>query len=531
MMNVFLILVTVSFFIWVVRNICFWVALWQRKEYRLDMMRVHFRETVQGRRIFYSFGNLAKWVLLFLYGVVIFAENLTSLYEILVGCFFLIQAGVVIKELTTRYFKRPVFTGKALLLLGLSFLGIICLFILPLTNFFVWILFIDRLIPLVVALFVFFLAFPTEIHRDLLIKQATEKMKEYKNVLVIAVSGSYGKTSTKEYISQMLARKFSVVKTPASNNTPIAIAHTVLKKIKEDTEVFVAELGAVKRGEVAQLADIVKPRISVTTAVSDQHISLYGNLENVVISEYELLQALPKDGLALFNGNSNNIDMLIEKTKRKKIVYECFDKKPKRKVMIGATDVKPTVSGVSFTVILDGKEMHCTASLFGSHVVENILPAVYLAKHLGMTDAEIKQAIATLVPPPQTMTKIVLHNNIVGIDDTFNASPESVFSAMDYLSLYKTKKIFVMSPLIELGKGAKERHVQIGLKAAKTCDYLFLLNKNFAKEVREGAQDSRCTIVIASAEHIARHIAEIAQKGDVVIFEGKEAKVVMRKLV
>lgn len=530
-MTIFLTVISIAFFIWVLRNIFFWVNLWQRKEYRWDMMVIHFRETFQGRRIFYSFGNFLKWILFFSYIIVIFVDNFTVWYEILVGCFFIIQAVLVCKEVVRHTFKKPILTIKAMLLILLSLLGIVCLFLIPLANMFVWLIFVDRVIPLVVALFVFFLSFPTEIHRDLLIKEATEKMKAYKNILVIAVSGSYGKTSTKEYIAQILSKKYAVVKTPASQNTPIAVARTILGKIKEDTEIFVAELGAVKRGEVAELAAIVQPKISVTTAVSDQHISLYGNLENVVLSEYELIHALPRDGLAIFNGNSEHIDLLIEKTKKKKIIYECFENRPKRKIIIGATNIRPTTQGVTFTAILEGKEVTCKTSLFGSHVVENILPAMYLAKHLGMKDDEIKQVVSELVPPPQTMTKISLKKELIGIDDSFNASPESVFSAMDYLALYKTKKIFVMGPLTELGHGAKERHFQIGMKAGKICDYLFLLNRNFVKEIREGAKNSTCKIIIASADTIAKEILAIAKQDDVVVFEGKESKMVMKKLI
>ncbi|MDE2591044.1 MAG: UDP-N-acetylmuramoyl-tripeptide--D-alanyl-D-alanine ligase, partial [Patescibacteria group bacterium] len=475
MMNIFFTVVFFSFLIWVFRNVLFWVALWQDKEYRLDRLSVHFRETLQGRKIFTSPVNIFKWLLLIAYIFIGLNDVWMLWYELVVGIFFILQAIVVCKDVLTHRIKRPVFTLKALIILFLSIVGLTLVTISPLVNPYAWLLFVDRLVPVMISLFVFFFFFPTEIQRDITIRKATKKMQEYKDVLVIAVSGSYGKTSTKEYIAQVLGRKYAVVKTPLSNNTPIGIANTILNKIHENTEIFVVEMGAYKKGEIEELTRIVKPIISVTTAISDQHISLYGSLANVVDSEYELIAALPKEGLSLFNGNSNLMDQLFEKTKGKKIYYKWYSHAVPKNAIIGASNVKPTLDGVSFDVTIKGETFHCFAPLLGIHVVENILPAIFLAKKQGMKIQEIIKAVSVLQPPPQTMVKRELQNGVVGIDDTFNASPESVFSAMEYLQLHKKKRICVLGPLTELGKNAKERHFQIGVKAAQCCDYFFLL--------------------------------------------------------
>lgn len=539
-MDFFYFFVITGFFLWALRNIFFWVALWQTKEYRIDRLFVHFRETIQGRRIFLSVGNLLKWLLLLSYVITIFVEKLTPFYEIVLGVFFIVQGLFIFKEVLRRKIKRPVWTGKSIALILLSFFALLVLFFYPIVGFMLWLLILDRIIPGIVALFIFFLAFPTEIHRDFTIQKALRKMREYKNIIVIAVSGSYGKTSTKEYIAQVLARKFTVVKTPASNNTPIGVASTILRSINESTEIFVVEMGAYKRGEIAQLTKIVRPSISVTTAISDQHISLYGNLLNVIESEYELIDALPKNGLALFNGDNPLMQELIKKVNNtlakkslKKIIYQRFTQKPNKYISIGATNVLPSEEGVAFDAILKGKVFPCETKLFGNHVIENILPAIYLADKMGMSTKEIQQAVKKLTPPAQTLVKKQLQKNLIGIDDTFNASPESVISAMNYLSLYKKKKFFVLSPLIELGKEAKARHYQIGFTASTTCSVLFVLNNNFSKEILRGVKDGKgnCKVVFCRAEKATTEIAHTGKMGDVVLFEGKEAKLVLERLL
>ncbi len=171
------------------------------------------------------------------------------------------------------------------------------------------------------------------------------------------------------------------------------------------------------------------------------------------------------------------------------------------------------------------RKAYFKTTLLGEHVVENILPAIYIGLMLGMSIKQIQQAVLELLPLPKTMSKITLQNNIVVIDDTFNASPESVLSAVSYARLYKrNKKIFILTPLIELGKRARERHVQIG-KELGNCDYLFLTNKNYYKEILEGinSESSKCIVSVGTSVRIAQEIQSIARSGDVVIFEGKEA--------
>ncbi len=527
-------IITGIFLLWIFRNILFWVYLWQLKEYRLDRLFVHLFETIQGRNLLISPLNIIKWAGIFAFVLVAVSDKLTLPYSVFIAGIIIFQSALVLKEVFYHTLRRPVWTKKAIIVVLFSLVFCLIIILFPLANIYLWYLLVDKVTVLIISLFVFFLAFPTEILRDMKVRKAIKKMREYKNILVIGVSGSYGKTSTKEYIAQLLSKKFQVVKTPFSNNTTIGVVNTILSKIKDSTEIFVVEMGAYKKGEIAELATIVRPTISVTTAISDQHISLYGSMENIVQSEYELINVLPKkNGLALFNGNNENTHLLYDLTKIEKIIYKYYQKKPGKLPEVGAYDMKVTTHGISFTAVVNGKEFVCKTSLFGAHVIENILPAIFLAGKLGLSVPEIQSGVAHFYPPPQTMEKISLAQNIQGIDDTFNASPESVFSALDYLDLYKKKRILVLGPLTELGINAKKRHFEIGKKASTSCDFLFCLNKNFFKEISNGIKTGKgkCVFEAGSADFVAQKIEAIITLGDVVLFEGKESKMVMKKLL
>lgn len=515
------------------KKVLFWTGLWQTKEYRLDRLSVHIHETNQGKKLFTSSATIGGILIIFSYIVVIMFDSFSSLFQLLVMGFLLLYISQFGKDILDRKLKRPIFTGKSILIIFLSLIVITFLFFFPLTDKYLWTMFVMGITPVIVAFWVFVFSFPSELYTDYLSQKAQKKIKSLKNLTVIAVSGSYGKSSTKEAIAQVLSQKFSVVKTPLSNNTSIAVAKTILKNVNEQTDFFVVEMGAYKIGEIAQLCTIVRPHVSVTTAVSDQHISLYGNLDNVVESERELIHALPKDGIALFNANNKNTKYVAEKTKQRKIFYETTQRATNTKGnFIVGYDITANLTGVLFSAIYKDRLIHVRTSLIGQHTVENILPALFLGIHYGLSDSQLQRGISNLRTLPHTMERHILHNGAVAIDDTFNASPESVDSAIKYLSLAIKQKFFVLTPLIELGDNARERHKEIGKRLANV-DYIFVTNKNYYHEIEKGIkiEKGKALLLTGTYQEIADMLTRFTHKGDSIIFEGKEAGVVLKKLL
>lgn len=534
-MNFIYLITSILFFIWIIRNILFWVSLWQIKEYRLDRVLVHFRETKQGKMLFLNPLSLIKNAAFILYIVNVFNNKYLLVSEIFVLSIFLIQDFFVFKEALQRLIKRPVFTLKAILILLLTISVLIVLYSIPLFEKFIWLVFLDRLIPFIVAFFVFLFYLPTEMYRDWKIDKAIQKVASYKKMLVIGVTGSYGKSSTKEYISQILEKKFKVLKTKGTNNTPIGIANTILSGLKKGTEIFVVEMGAYKIGEIAQMCKIVHPKIGVLTAVNEQHLSLFGSMKNTMRAKYELMESLPDGGLGLFNANNKNSFSLYQKYDRDKILYKIPDsgrKDQDSKADIYATNIHVKKTSIEFDVIIGKKIIHLTAPFIGIHNVENLLPAIFIAEHLGMPVSEIQNAVLSLMPLQQTMILKKMKNGSAIVDDTFNANPNAVLAALNYMKVYKGKKILVLQPMIELGNKGDLEHFRIAREISKICDYLFLTNKNFSKSILKGITEGegKCIMRISSSSEIADFVSNSLSKEDIAVFEGKEAGIVLNKL-
>lgn len=527
----FLYLITsILFFFWIVRNTLYWVYLWQLKEYRLDRILVHFKETGQGRKLFFSPLSIFKWLTFILYFAVILNRKLLFLGENYILFIFVIQSVFIVREFYNRTIKRPVPTLKALLIIFLTLFLVFLFFAVPLVEKFFWVVILDRVVLFVIAFFVFIFYFPTQLYRDWKIDWAKKKLKQHKKIVVIGVTGSFGKSSTKEYMAQILEKKFNVLKTKGTNNTPIGITNTILSGLKKDTEIFVVEMGAYKRGEIKEMCQIVHPKIGVLTAVSQQHLSLFGSMQNTIKAKYELIDSLPKNGLAIFNGNNEITKRLYEGCDKKKIQYEYSNSKSKAEIT--AFNLVTEKEKINFSVRINNKIFHFEAPLIGGHTVNNILPAIYVANLLGMRMDEIKRALLDLQPLPKTMALKKGPKNMTIIDDSFNANPDAVLAAIDYMNIYTGKKFLVLQPMIELGSRAEDEHYRVARLASKLCDYLFLTNKNFYEAILNGIKDGRgkCVVKVQKAHDIAEYIKRKVSPNDIAIFEGKEAGMVLDKL-
>lgn len=538
-MHILYIIASAAFFLWIIRNTLFWVSLWQLKEYRLDRLLAHLRETSQGRSLILSSFSLLKWVGIFVYVYFLLNNYSVVYYQLFVTYIFIFEALLVIREIFARRIKRPQFTTKALILAFLTLGAIVLFYAIPLIQEgFLWMLLLDRVVVLLVCFFVFFFSFPTRLYQDYLIDRAIKKRRSFSKLTVIGVTGSFGKSSTKEYTAQILSKKFRVEKTKGTNNTPIGVANAILKQIRKDTEIFVAEMGAYKKGEIAELCQIARPQIGVLTAVSYQHLSLFGSPEKLAQTKYELIESLPKDGLGLFNGNNENVYGLYKKTRKQKTLYVNADLLAQKKNIakdadIIASNILAEKTGLSFNVQIGETQLKLRTSLLGIHAIENILPGIYLGYKMGMTQLQIKHAVAHLTPLDKTM---VLHKAASGaalIDDTFNVNPDGVIAAMEYAMLYKGKRVLVLEPMIELGGISEKEHYRVGKFLAGHCDFLFLTKKNFYTAITNGIVDGKgkCVVKIAKPAEIVSFLNGNINKDDIVVFEGKEAAIPLRKIV
>jgi UDP-N-acetylmuramoyl-tripeptide--D-alanyl-D-alanine ligase len=251
-------------------------------------------------------------------------------------------------------------------------------------------------------------------------------------------------------------------------------------------------------------------------------------------AKYELIEALPKNGLALFNGNNTLSLELFKKTEKKKALYSVVKKGAFGSADIKATHVVSSKQGTSFTVAKGKKILKFKTPLLGAHNVENILPGIYLALTLGMKDEDIIFAVANLKAMDRTMIRGRMQNGTATLDCTFNANPATFPAVFDYMNHYGGRKILVVAPMIELGKLGRLEHYKVGYNAGMFCDVVYVTNKNFYNDIAKGIEDSgkKCKLYADSPKDIAKRIREKTGRtsDSVVAFVGREAGGVLRKI-
>lgn len=533
-MKILLFFVFVFWLIKIARDILFWVYLWQLKEYRRDRMRAHF-ELQSARQIFVGKAHIGK-ILLLVSSAFLFGGAWQFFYPIIASSFYIISGTRSVYLAYTKKIREPVFTKKAVLISGLSVVAILALGLFAyLEASAVSLLFslviLDVLTPILVAGIVGVIKVPSDILKSRIVKKARAKRDAFRDVLVIGVTGSYGKTSMKEYLAHILGEKLRVLKTTENQNSEIGVAKCILDKLSANYDVFIVEIGAYKEGEVKRICDIVRPHIGILTGINEQHVSLFGSLEKTVKAKYELIESLPKNGLAIFNGENDYTFALYEKTKIPKRMYALRSFSVSAKPEITAEKIDFTKSGTRFFVKLGEQRELFETDLLGKHNVLNILGATLAAMALGVTLTEAGKRVKTLKALPHTLEVKRGINGSTIIDDSHSANPRGVMSALDTLdTLRGGKKILVMYPLIELSDKAADIHRRIGVRINKVCDICVLTSTDFAREIKNNAPNTD-VFVISNTQLVIQKLTKMIMEGDIVLLENRVPEEIKKAII
>ncbi len=437
-------------------------------------------------------------------------------------------------------FRRPPLTPKTITLMVLSSVGLSLLFFLLPLPLLIRLFIIDICTFPVITLFVYILTIPTILYHEILIARAVRTLRRHAPMKVIGITGSFGKTSTIQFLSSILSTKFNVLSTEGSKNSPIAIAETVLKKLRPDHEIFVVEMGAYKQGEIARMAHMVEPEIGIVTAVNAQHQDLFGSIETTMKAKYELIEGLTGMNIAIFNKDNvytKQMSAWAVRDGRNVWEYTTEDsnntlKGSKRKIL-RATNIKASLEGLSFLVSFGALKAHATVSIIGKHQVSNILASLSGALACGVTFNDAVRALSQIQPVPNVMEVQKGVNGTVFINDTFNNNPDAARAALDVLAKTRGKKYLVFQPMIELGSYAGISHEEIGKQAAEVCDDIILTNANYYESFQKGATSIKKSqhVRVLSVSDSANRLKKLVQKGDTVLFKGKEAEAVFQRLI
>jgi UDP-N-acetylmuramoyl-tripeptide--D-alanyl-D-alanine ligase len=289
---------------------------------------------------------------------------------------------------------------------------------------------------------------------------------------VIGVTGSVGKTTTKELIAALLSRKEPTLKNPGSRNNEIGLPLALLALGPEHSAV-VLEMGMYVPGDIALLADIARPHVGVVLNVGPVHAERAGSLQAIALAKSELVQALPPDGLAILNGDDPLVHVMAARTAARSVF---FGETPG--LDIWAEDVVGLgLQGFSFTlhfgpyVALEAPAERVHMRLLGRHHIQPVLAAVAVALERGWTPREIIAALPEL-EVPQRLRLVPTPGQAVVIDDTYNASPASVIAALDFLEELPGRRVAVLGDMLELGPFTAQGHEKVGARAAQVVDVL-----------------------------------------------------------
>ncbi len=530
------------------KAILFWLYLWQLKEYHIGRFKAHF-ETYKGKRIFLNPLFIFKvLILLYAFFLIVYPTKeplpwyFYGVWVLVLILLYLLEDLKIFLSFIKRRLKVPVFTSKIILLfwLNLIFWGVLVLLVfLRFSHHLFWFVFclllFDIFSPLLVSGIVLGCQPFVVWWRRGVIEKAKKKREKFKNLIVVGITGSYGKSSTKEILATILAKKFKVLKTEKNQNSEIGISRCILNNLNEDHEVFVVEMGAYNKGGIKLLCDITKPQIGILTGICPQHLSTFGSLENIINTKYELIESLPPMGFSVFNGDDKYCSQLYQKTEgiSKRICYSKFLAEAE-KVVKGdywVREIKSERSSLTFEVFSRrwGEIVQFKVNLPGSYWAQNILMAAIVAKEiLGMSLEEIAKACQELKAEQLGVRLLRGVNNTFLICSTYSANPQGVMAHLDYLDTLPHKKIIVMPCLIELGSASRVIHYEIGKRIGEVCDLCIVTTLDRFEEIGRGAKEvglpPENILFSENPKEIFEKIKYFAEEGDTILLEGRVPK-------
>lgn len=428
------------------------LALFQQKEWRLDRLMEHLER--EGFA-FQLWGRIRPILagLLFLtdtfgIGMVVGAESKEALIRVF-GVISILHLGwlivfalLSIAQIFLRKQRMPVWTNKALMMTATAFL--LLFFFVELTAPLLIFAAVALLIQPAIAILAWVILLPVDRHlKAKTYTRAQEIREELKDAIVIGIAGSVGKTTTKELIKHLLTDLHPIA-TPAHVNTEMGVAQWMaqLPVTGDRLPVFIVEMGAYKKGEIALMCSFVQPTIGVMTALGSDHVALFGSEEAIVEGNAELLHALPQSGHAFLYADNNAVQSLVPGLNcHVTLAGQHTD------ADIRADKVEETDTGLRLSI----HGLSSTIRLHGLHNIGNILLAVAIAKHLHISDARIHELLESFEPLAHTFT-VRTENGVKVVDDTYNSSRLSIRAALDWASTQKERpRIVLMSGLLETG--------------------------------------------------------------------------------
>ncbi|MCH8748676.1 UDP-N-acetylmuramoyl-tripeptide--D-alanyl-D-alanine ligase [Patescibacteria group bacterium] len=499
------------------------VALWQRKEYRWDRLLAPLNQP----RTWLPTSGLVVLATLLTLALVTWrvfdlpANALLAALPITSLTLFGVHHGL---RLIKRGLLRPSATARASLTtvaaLSISFA---LAYLLrqadnPLTLTIVISL---ALVPIVVAGAGQAIGVLANLNKQQLIAQATTKRRSLSQLTVVGITGSYGKSSVKNFLRQIMEQAgLPVVATADHRNSNLAVAQDLQRQLTAKTRYYIVEMGAYRPGEIKNIAQLVSPTVGVITAIGNQHLALFGSLPAIAKSKWELIEALPKDGVAVLNADDEIIVRRSQQLPQRVIWYST-----KNVADVYADQITSSDFEISADFHIGDTHGRITLPLLGQGMLEAALAAAATAQALQVNPNKVRSALAKLQGMPRTMERLSGRAGSTIIDDSYSANEQGALTAIAHLATIKSssKKVVVLEPLIELGDAAPAVHRRLGQALKATKANIFLTKRSHSAELLAGLGPAQAGSleIIPDVKQLASRLKALADTNTVILLEGR----------
>jgi UDP-N-acetylmuramoyl-tripeptide--D-alanyl-D-alanine ligase len=359
--------------------------------------------------------------------------------------------------------------------------------------------------------------------RNRRVARAAAKISRIKPT-IIGITGSQGKSTTKQLLAAILQAQAKTVATPKSFNNRLGLAETILNRLEPDTKYFVSEMGAYRPSEIRRLCRLTPPEVVMITGISPQHLGLFGSMDNLIAAKYELVEGADRQAPIFINVSSYKnsqpatqpIVNLAKKDKRQVFTYALVEK------LDPNLDYQSRiVSQTVFSWSRPGKKaVNFTVNLTVNHLVENLTGAIAVADHLGVSLTQITSALKHLPELDRGLKVNKLRADLTLLDDSFNATPEGFKAALRELSKFKATTVVVTSGVKELGPMEQEVHEQLG-KFLREVDAILLTSPEVAGYLRSGLGDRADRLQIVSPQAVEAVLKQLVTTPVAILIEGR----------
>ena len=343
------------------------------------------------------------------------------------------------------------------------------------------------------------------------LQQAAAEWRNRFRPIVVGITGSLAKTSTKEQIAEVLSERWTVLRNTANENNEIGLPLTLLR-LGAEHDVAVLEMGMYQPGDIALLAALARPDIGVVTAVRGTHVSRAGSIDEVERGKRELVEALPAGGTAVLNADDPRVARMgAHVGDDVRVITYGLDETAD----VSAADVESLgADGMRFRLQTDDGELEVQIPALGRHSVHNGLAATAVALAAGMNLDEIARGLARVWHAPHRTTLLDM-GSIKVLDDSYNASPDTMIAALDLLASLPGRHVAILGEMLELGDMSAAEHRRIGGYAAQTAD-LVLVTGPMAADYADGGHDGGAVVRAVDRDQIEHFL----EPGDVVLIKG-----------